>query len=62
MRLTVTELIQFLSADMTFYAGDLLSTGGMGSEEYSPLAFPQPGDVVEAELERIGILRNYVVA
>jgi len=62
MRLTVAELIQFLSADMTFYAGDLLSTGGMGSEEYSPLAFPHPGDVVEAEVERIGVLRNYVVA
>lgn len=62
MRLTVKRLIEFLSADMTFYPGDLVSTGGMGSEEYSPLAFPHPGDVVEAELEHIDILRNYVVA
>jgi len=47
---------------MTFYAGDLISSGGMGTEEYPPHAFPVPGDTVEAELENIGVMRNYIVA
>ncbi|MBN2186954.1 MAG: fumarylacetoacetate hydrolase family protein [Dehalococcoidia bacterium] len=62
MRVEVRRLIEFLSADMTFYPGDLISSGGMGTEEYPPHAFLKPGDVVEAELENIGILRNHVVA
>lgn len=62
MRVGVRRLIEFLSADMSFYPGDLISSGGMGTDEYSPHAFVQPGDVVEAELEHIGVLRNYVVA
>ena len=62
MRAPVRRLIEFLSADMTFYPGDLISSGGMGSEEYAPHAFVAPGDVVEAEIKNIGILRNYVIA
>ena len=62
MRAPVRRLIEFLSADMTFYPGDLISSGGMGSEEYAPHAFVAPGDVVEAEIKNIGVLRNYVVA
>jgi len=62
MRVPVRRLIEFLSADMTFLPGDLISSGGQGSEDYPPHAFPVPGDTVEAELENIGVLRNYVVA
>ena len=62
MRAPVRRLIEFLSADMTFYPGDLISSGGMGTEEYSPHTFVAPGDVVEAEIKNIGILKNYVVA
>jgi len=62
MRVPVKRLIEFLSADMTFLPGDLVSSGGQGSEDYQPHAFPVPGDTVEAELENIGLLRNYVVA
>ena len=62
MRVPLRRLIEFLSADMTFYAGDLISSGGMGTEEYPPHAFPVPGDTVEAELENIGVIRNYIVA
>lgn len=61
MRLPVRWLIHYLSEHRTFYPGDLLVTGGMGSEDYPPLAFLQPGDVVEAELKGLGVLRNYVV-
>ena len=51
----VATLIRFLASIMTLYPGDLIATGtpaGVG-----PLS---SGDVVEVEVERIGILRNPV--
>lgn len=53
----VPMLIAFVSEHMTLLEGDVISTGtpsGVG-----PLA---PGDIVEVEIEGIGILRNPVVA
>jgi 2-keto-4-pentenoate hydratase/2-oxohepta-3-ene-1,7-dioic acid hydratase in catechol pathway len=53
----VAMLIAFVSRHMTLEPGDLISTGtpaGVGN-----LA---PGDVVEVELEGVGVLRNPVVA
>ncbi len=53
----VPTLIAFASAHMTLEPGDVISTGtpsGVGN-----LA---PGDVVEVEIEGIGVLRNPVVA
>ncbi len=50
-------LISFISNVMTLLPGDVVMTGtpeGVGSM--------QPGDVIEVELERIGVLRNAVVA
>ncbi|MFN3505128.1 MAG: fumarylacetoacetate hydrolase family protein [Caldimicrobium sp.] len=49
------ELVYFISQIMTLNPGDVIATGtppGVG-----PL---HPGDVVEIEIEKIGILRNYV--
>ena len=49
-------LLAFITASMTLEPGDVVSTGtpaGVG-----PM---QPGDVVEVEIESIGILRNHVV-
>jgi 2-keto-4-pentenoate hydratase/2-oxohepta-3-ene-1,7-dioic acid hydratase in catechol pathway len=60
MRCSVRRLIEYLSEDITFYPGDLLSSGGMGTKEFSPHAFVNHGDVIEAELEKIGVLRHYV--
>jgi len=42
---------------MTLYPGDIISLGSppAGSEEGL-----QPGDVIEAEIEHIGTLTNYV--
>jgi 2-keto-4-pentenoate hydratase/2-oxohepta-3-ene-1,7-dioic acid hydratase in catechol pathway len=60
MRLSVAQILQYHTQDITFYAGDIVATGGMGSEGMEPHAFVKPGDVAEAELDRIGILRNYV--
>lgn len=53
----VAALIAFVSSVMTLEPGDLIATGtpaGVG-----PLL---PGDVVEVEVEGIGVLRNPVVA
>ena len=54
---SVAELIEYLSAAVTLLPGDVIMTGtpsGVGEV--------QPGDVVEIEIERIGVLRNPVVA
>jgi 2-keto-4-pentenoate hydratase/2-oxohepta-3-ene-1,7-dioic acid hydratase in catechol pathway len=50
------EVISYISRVMTLYPGDIISTGtpkGVGAVV--------AGDVVEVEIEEIGILRNPVV-
>jgi 2-keto-4-pentenoate hydratase/2-oxohepta-3-ene-1,7-dioic acid hydratase in catechol pathway len=59
----VDELIEFLSGSTTLEAGTVILTGtpegvGMGRQ---PPVYLQPGDVVEVEIEGIGVLRNPVV-
>ena len=52
----VFELVKFISHIMTLYPGDIIATGtppGVG-----PL---KAGDVVEVEIQDIGVLKNYVV-
>jgi 2-keto-4-pentenoate hydratase/2-oxohepta-3-ene-1,7-dioic acid hydratase in catechol pathway len=60
----IPYLISFLSNTMTLKPGDVISTGtppgvGMGQ---NPQVWLKPGDVVEAEIEGIGVLRNTFVA
>lgn len=53
----IPDIVQYISAFMTLLPGTIIATGtprGIG-----PL---HPGDVVEAEIERIGILKNTVVS
>jgi 2-keto-4-pentenoate hydratase/2-oxohepta-3-ene-1,7-dioic acid hydratase in catechol pathway len=60
----VAELLAFCSRSFTLEPGDLLLTGtpwGCGYFMDPPRAL-QAGDVVECEVERIGLLRNTVVA
>jgi len=57
MVFSVAQLVAFISSIMTLYPGDLILTGtpaGVG-----PLL---PGNVVEVEIEGVGILRNSVIA
>jgi 2-keto-4-pentenoate hydratase/2-oxohepta-3-ene-1,7-dioic acid hydratase in catechol pathway len=59
----VDALIEFLSGSTTLEPGTVILTGtpegvGMGRK---PPVFLKPGDVVEAEIEGIGVLRNPVV-
>ena len=58
----ITDIIVMLSRGMTLKAGTVIATGtpagvGMGM---TPPTFLKPGDVVECEIEGIGVLRNVV--
>ncbi len=60
----VDELIAYLSRIVTLEPGDLIFTGtppGVGMARKPPV-WLQPGDVVEVEMDRLGILRNSVIA
>ena len=64
MLFSVAQLIESLSAGMTIEPGDIMATGtpegvGMG---FNPPKWLHVGDTVEAEVENIGVLRNYIVA
>lgn len=59
----VAAIIEFLSKGMTLEAGDIISTGtpeGVGLGR-TPPEYLKEGDLVEAEVEGIGMLRNRVV-
>lgn len=58
----VAELVSFLSQDMTLEPGDLISTGtppGVGFARKPPI-YLKDGDVMEVEIDGIGVLRNPV--
>lgn len=58
----VAAVIAFVSSLMTLEPGDVISTGtpsGVGSATGTYL---KPGDLVEASIDRIGVLRNPVVS
>lgn len=52
----VAELVSWVSDVMTLYPGDIIPSGCPGVDEI------KVGDVVEVEVEGIGVLRNPVVA
>lgn len=57
-------LISYISQRVTLEAGDVITTGtphGVGAF-YKPPIFMKPGDIIEIEIEKIGILTNKVVA
>ncbi|MFD7447683.1 fumarylacetoacetate hydrolase family protein [Kitasatospora sp. NPDC059827] len=59
----IARLIADISAGMTLEPGDVISTGspsGVGAGMVPP-QFLQPGDLVEATIERIGTLANPVI-
>ena len=65
MSVTIPEIISHYSA-LGYSAGDVLSTGTVsGVAGFSPDAaslYLKPGDVMEAEIEGIGVLRNPVIS
>lgn len=65
MSTSIAEIVSHYSP-LGFSAGDVLSTGTVsGVAGFSPDAaslYLKPGDVIEAEIERIGVLRNPVIS
>jgi len=67
MSVTISEILSNFSG-LTYSAGDVLSTGtvsgvaGFKSPEERARLYLKPGDVIEAEIEGIGVLRNPVVS
>jgi len=51
----VPKLVEFVSSIMTLSKGDVIATGTPAG-----VGMLKPGDVVEVEIENIGVLRNYV--
>jgi 2-keto-4-pentenoate hydratase/2-oxohepta-3-ene-1,7-dioic acid hydratase in catechol pathway len=62
MTFTIPEIIEFASAIMTLEPGDVIPTGTIAGIGSASTTYLQPGDVMEAEIERLGILRNPVSA
>ena len=65
MSVTIEEILSHYSP-MGYSAGDIVSTGTVsgvaGFSEDAESLYMRPGDVVEAEIERVGILRNPIIA
>jgi len=60
----VRKLVSLISVAITLEPGDLIVTGtpsGVGAARKPPV-FMKPGDVCEIEIEKIGLLRNPIVA
>ncbi|GAA3310066.1 fumarylacetoacetate hydrolase family protein [Streptomyces cinereospinus] len=60
---SVGETLSLISRTLTLRPGDLLATGTPAGVGYSrkPPRLLQPGDTVEVEVERLGVVRNHVV-
>ena len=65
MSVTIPEILAHYSA-LGYSAGDVLSTGTVsgvaGFSDDAASLYLKPGDVMEAEIERIGVLRNPVIS
>jgi 2-keto-4-pentenoate hydratase/2-oxohepta-3-ene-1,7-dioic acid hydratase in catechol pathway len=65
MSVTIPEILSHYSA-LGYSAGDVVSTGTVsgvaGFSEDAASLYLRPGDVMEAEIERIGVLRNPVIS
>ncbi|MFE4966173.1 fumarylacetoacetate hydrolase family protein [Streptomyces sp. NPDC056660] len=65
MSVSIPQLVAYHSPQ-TYSAGDIVTTGtiaGVAASTEDPFAnYLKPGDVVEAEIEGLGILRNRVVS
>jgi 2-keto-4-pentenoate hydratase/2-oxohepta-3-ene-1,7-dioic acid hydratase in catechol pathway len=62
MHRSFEQLIEHISASETIHSGEFLGSGTVGNGcGLEHMRFLSPGDVVELEVEGIGILRNRIV-
>ncbi|RMH00458.1 MAG: FAA hydrolase family protein [Chloroflexi bacterium] len=62
MIFNIPAILYHLSRGMTLLPGDIIATGtpsGVGFARQPP-EFLQPGDIIECEIEEIGIIRNQI--
>src|SRR5207253_2071329 len=65
---SIPKLIAHASRDAELFPGDLLGSGTVGTGcilEIGPEktgGWLKPGDVIELEIERLGVLRNRIIA
>lgn len=63
MIFSIPEIIAYVSSFTPLETGDVIATGtpgGVGMKR-DPQVFMKPGDVVEVEISRVGLLRNPIV-
>lgn len=60
MTWTVAELVEYINERVAVQPGDLIFTGTTAGVAWEDGRYLQPGDVVEAWIEGIGMLRNTV--
>ena len=59
---TFYDMVSFISTSETLHVGEIIGSGTVGTGCGLELGrFLKPGDVVELEIERIGVLRNRLV-
>ena len=61
---SVVQLIEYYSQFYLFKPGDVITTGSPSGVGFgrTPKLFMKPGDVVEVEVNEIGVLRNPIEA
>ena len=57
----IDEIIEYLSNGITLKPGDVISTGTPPGVGLASGKFLKAGDVIEAEISKIGVLRNCLV-
>jgi acylpyruvate hydrolase len=59
----VPQLVAFCSAVFTLEPGDVVATGTPGglAKDRDPHTYMEPGDVMETEIEGLGIMKNSIV-
>ena len=58
----IAPIIEYISSIITLMPGDIISTGTISGVGAATGEFLKPGDKVEIEISRIGVLRNPVAA
>ena len=59
---SIARIVSYLSSFLTLEPGDIIATGtpqGIGAKRNPPV-WLEPGDTVEIEIDKVGLLRNHV--
>jgi 2-keto-4-pentenoate hydratase/2-oxohepta-3-ene-1,7-dioic acid hydratase in catechol pathway len=59
---SVAELLEWITEFVTLEPGDVIATGTPAGVGHTTQTYLQPGDIVEAEIEKIGCLRSTIAA